>query len=193
MLIPDKSYSIFGFINTWKLSHKYIILHYLSVWNVGWSSYHVGCIVQTNHNASASPKKSVVYNENWTLNLSNGDTSACLPLYHSATQWSLVMVHLMILLPNWAVFTSHKLQQHDLAPQMLSHPSINHHWHIVIHLPTNPPQNHANHPCYHTQQEISPITAQITSQIGFINPQMCHVIAWKGQLKESKARWGRGR
>jgi len=45
MLIPDKFYSIFGFINTWKLSHKYIILHYLSVWNVGWSSYHVGCIV----------------------------------------------------------------------------------------------------------------------------------------------------
>jgi len=34
-----------GFINTWKPSHKYIILHYLSVWNVGWFSYHVGCIV----------------------------------------------------------------------------------------------------------------------------------------------------
>jgi len=48
MLIPDTFYSIFGFINTWKPSHKYIILHYLSVWNVGWSSYHVGCIVQQN-------------------------------------------------------------------------------------------------------------------------------------------------
>jgi len=45
MLIPDKFHSIFGFINTWKPSHKYIILHYLSVWNVGWFSYHVGCIV----------------------------------------------------------------------------------------------------------------------------------------------------
>ena len=45
MLIPDEFYSIFGFINTWKPSHKYIILHYLSVWNVGWSPYHVGCIV----------------------------------------------------------------------------------------------------------------------------------------------------
>jgi hypothetical protein len=45
MLVPDKIYSIFGFINTWKLSHKYIILHYLSVWNMGWSSYHVGCVV----------------------------------------------------------------------------------------------------------------------------------------------------
>ena len=45
MLIPDKFHSIFEFINTWKPSHKYIILHYLSVWNVGWFSYHVGCIV----------------------------------------------------------------------------------------------------------------------------------------------------
>jgi len=45
MLIPDKFHSIFGFINTWKPSHKYIILHYLSVWSVGWFSYHVGCIV----------------------------------------------------------------------------------------------------------------------------------------------------
>ena len=48
LLVVDfhaNSCSIFGYINTWKLSHKYIILHYLSVWNVGWSSYHVGCIV----------------------------------------------------------------------------------------------------------------------------------------------------
>jgi len=49
MLIPDKFYSIFGFINTWKPSYEYIILHYLSVWNVGWSSYHVGCIVNCVH------------------------------------------------------------------------------------------------------------------------------------------------
>ena len=42
----DETYSILGFINTWKLYHKYMILHYLKVWNVGWFSYHVGLIVK---------------------------------------------------------------------------------------------------------------------------------------------------
>jgi len=55
MLIPDKFHSIFGFINIWKPSHKYIILHYLSVWNVGWFSYHVGCIVPGKHHPRPRP------------------------------------------------------------------------------------------------------------------------------------------
>ena len=49
MPIPDKIYSILGFINIWKLYHKYIILHHLSIWNVEWSSHHAGLIVSDTH------------------------------------------------------------------------------------------------------------------------------------------------
>ena len=50
MPTPNEIYSILGFINTWKLYHKYIILYYLKVWNVGWFSYHMGFIVNMDNN-----------------------------------------------------------------------------------------------------------------------------------------------
>jgi len=68
MLLPDETYSISGFISTWKPYCKDIILHHLSVLNVGpilWVSQWYSCLFLSLHLSDSLDVLLFLFLDNW--------------------------------------------------------------------------------------------------------------------------------